>query len=60
MRLRRRRRLVPTCYFRHRWAKWAFVKMDEHPGWRPEFDYELQFRMCRACGHQELREVECV
>lgn len=60
MKLRRTRRVVPTCYFRHRWCRWAFMKKDYADGYEPEFDYELQFRMCRVCGHREIREVECV
>ena len=58
---RRHRRVVPTCYFRHRWGRWSWVKFDESPGSYPEIDEFSQFRMCRRCGHQQLRDVvECV
>ena len=60
MKLRRTRRVVPTCYFRHRWGRWAHAKADYADGFAPEIDPDLQFRMCRRCGHQELREVACV
>lgn len=40
----------------HRWSRWAFVKRDYADGLEPEVDRDLQFRMCRNCGAQEIRE----
>jgi hypothetical protein len=32
------------------------VKVDYADGYEPELREDMQFRMCRQCGHQELRE----
>lgn len=49
-----------TCFFRHRFSRWAYVKTDYGDGYM-ELDRDTQFRMCMNCGHQELRELvhEC-
>lgn len=50
----KRRRGV--CRIRHRrWSAWSYVKTEYEPG-VIELDYDTQFRMCGACGAQELRE----
>lgn len=48
-----------TCRIRHRWSRWAYHKRDYADGYEPEIDYDVQFRMCRRCGHQEIREKAC-
>lgn len=48
------------CRLRHRWSKWAFVKVDYADGLEPEVREDLMFRMCRTCGHQEIKERACV
>lgn len=52
--MRRQRRL---CFFRHRFSRWAWVKTDYNDGFEPEVRDDLQFRMCRRCGYQEIREL---
>lgn len=47
---------MKTCRWRHRWSRWAYVKFEVDDGWPPEVIHEEQFRMCRNCGHQEVRE----
>lgn len=55
-----KRRPRRTCFVRHRFSRWAYVKVDDAPGWEPERRDDLQFRMCQRCGHQEMRETACV
>lgn len=50
------RRKRSACFFRHRWSGWGYVKRDYADGYEPEVDKDLLFRMCRNCGHQEVRE----
>jgi hypothetical protein len=56
----KRPRPLIGCRLRHRFSRWADVKVDDMPGYEPDRRPELQFRMCQRCGHQEIREVSCV
>jgi hypothetical protein len=51
------KRLARTCFFRHRWSLWAFVKFEMDDGYPPEVIRDEIFRMCRVCGHEETREL---
>ncbi|MET9385282.1 hypothetical protein ABZY09_30475 [Streptomyces sp. NPDC002928] len=46
-----------TRHLFHRWSRWAFLKFEMGDGFPPEIDRDQQFRMCRTCGHQEIREL---
>jgi hypothetical protein len=52
----KRRKPLLGCRIKHRWSRWAYVKVDYADGYEPELRDDMQFRMCRQCGHQELRE----
>ncbi|MEW2498394.1 hypothetical protein AB0942_33410 [Streptomyces nodosus] len=54
----KRRKPLRLCRIKHSWSRWAYVKTDYGDGFEPEVRDELRFRMCRRCGHQELKEVE--
>ncbi|MFF4019980.1 hypothetical protein [Streptomyces sp. NPDC001843] len=54
----KRRRVWRPCRLRHRWSRWALIKTDFGPGC-VEIDHDTEFRMCRNCGHQEIREPLC-
>jgi hypothetical protein len=52
----RRRKPLLGCRIRHSFSRWAYVKVDCADGFEPEIHEGIQFRMCRNCGHQEIRE----
>lgn len=54
-----RRRRLSACLIRHRYSRWSWIKTDDTPGFEPDIHDALQFRMCRNCGHQEIREYAC-
>lgn len=52
----KRRKPLLGCRIRHRFSRWAYVKVDYGDGYEPELRYDVQFRMCCRCGGQEIRE----
>lgn len=55
----KRRKIWQACWVRHRWSRWAYVKVDDMPGYQPQRLEDVQFRMCVNCGDQQIRERVC-
>lgn len=44
----------------HRWTRWASCLIERDQNWSLVIIKDVQWRMCRRCGHQEERDLSCV
>lgn len=49
-----------TCRWLHRFSAWSTVLIEDPDEDEIMPDPEVQFRMCKRCGHEEEREIVCV